>query len=137
MKTLNDYGKDVMDAQTRVESIDADIQSTEIALSSLKTDREEAGKALFDAKTALQEAADRVKNGDYGTTDGDVFAFPSMDTQLAGVEDAMRRPAVVSDEDLNRATEDAFEGLNRSPPDDEADTPSTENRSLASNGAGF
>ena len=40
MKTLNDYGKDVMDAQTRVESIDADIQSTEIALSSLKTDRD-------------------------------------------------------------------------------------------------
>lgn len=115
MKTLNDYGKDVMDAQTRVESIDADIQSTEIALSSLKTDREEAGKALFDAKTALQEATDRVKNGDYGTeaapTEAEINAILDDDTP--------------------------FEGLNRAPPEDEPAAALNENRTLASNGAGF
>jgi hypothetical protein len=116
MKTLNDYGKDVMDAQADVESIDANIASMEAALSSLKEDREKAGKALDDAKVALQEAADRIKSGDYGVADnGAVFDF---NTAQGGEETP-------------------FEGLNRSPPDDEPDFQLPDGRTPAGSGAGF
>lgn len=116
MKDLNEYGRDVMNAQSHLEGIDANIASTESALSSLKDDREVAVKSFENAKQALQEATDRIKAGDYGVAEtGTVFEF----SEAHGGDDAV------------------FEGLNRTPPDDDPDFQIPENRSHAGNGAGF
>lgn len=132
MKDLNEYGRDVMNAQSHLEAIDANIASTETALSSLKEDREVAVKSFENAKQALQDAADRIKSGDYGVTD----TLPEEgDARLAGIESQVR-PMVFLDENLNTMTDEVFEGLNRTPPDDDADYQLAENRTHASNGAG-
>lgn len=114
MKTLNDYGKDVMDAQARLDAVETDIEKTEAALDSLRSDHEKACADLAASRDALQQATDRVKNGDYGTeaapTEAEINAILDDDTP--------------------------FEGLNRAPPDDERDAQIPENRTLASNGAG-
>lgn len=115
MKTLNDYGQDVMDAQSRMESIDANIEKTEAALESLRTDHEKACAELALAKDALQAATDRVKSGDYGV---------EPEVSRAAVE------AILNDDE-------PFEGINRAPPEDEPDYQLIDNRTLASNGAGF
>lgn len=109
MKTLNDYGHDVMSAQARMEAIEANIEKTDAALASLRNDHQQAASDLSAAKEALQAATDRVKSGDYGAE-----AEPSREAVEAILND-----------------DEPFEGINRTAPADEV------NRTLASNGAGF
>jgi hypothetical protein len=66
MKTLNEYGSSVVDAQASVDAIAAQIEAAHAGLQSLQTDKEAAEKVLSSARDELKEATARILSGDYG-----------------------------------------------------------------------
>jgi chromosome segregation ATPase len=106
MKTLNELGHDVRSAQAAADAIEENIcaaekarkeaqEAAEAAIGSLRDDLARARESHSSAITALQDATDRIKSGDYGESVPEAQAVT---------------PAIVS---IFEDDDAIFEGVNR------------------------